>query len=303
MQSPTAFSSWLQSWVKKEPPAGLQLLVFDHKAANFYEEVFRQHAGKAVTLQHDLRMQQAVREIATAGAATDPHAAFRKCMFEMGEAAGRKDLDGLHAWGQRALDTGKTSGDKDLLATAYITYAGMLFNFRQHSTIDTLLEDGMQLCRRQVAAGNEAMKSLLLQYYAYKGSHCQLQRQRKEALGWFMRMGEEAVAFGFIAQAISAWYKGFTFARYKNFESEKNKFLMSCVRVSDRLSMEEIQSSEYPFVAFEFIREGEGQGSAELRMQVDAQMVEAYGPNWQEDVEEMRKNYTKAKLTEAQLCT
>ncbi len=44
----------------------------------FWGEVFENYSDYAVTLKHDLRMQDAIRQIATAGAATDPHAFFQK---------------------------------------------------------------------------------------------------------------------------------------------------------------------------------------------------------------------------------
>jgi hypothetical protein len=118
-------------------------------------------------------MQDAIRQIATAGAATDPYAFFRKCMFEMGEAAIKKNRSLLGEWGEKAIESGKKTSDKSLLATAYITYAGMLFNFKDHEQINRLLDTGIRLCRQEIAGGNEYLKPMLLQYYTYKGADCQ----------------------------------------------------------------------------------------------------------------------------------
>src|SRR5579859_1491244 len=159
MHSPAAFVTWLQAlmeqpkWMEQpqppspqqpQPPAPVQLLLFDHLQGNFWGEVFERYKGHSCTLQYDLRMEQAIREIATTGAATDPQAAFRKCLFEMGQAAGKKAVSGVHEWGEKAIAIGRKSGDNNLLATAFISYAGMLFNFKEHGKIDILLEEGMQ---------------------------------------------------------------------------------------------------------------------------------------------------------------
>jgi hypothetical protein len=299
MPSPPAFTAWLETWMQQHLPDGAQLLLFDHVQGNFWGAVFEKYAGQSCTMQHDLRMEQAIREIATTGAATDPQASFRQCLFEMGEASTKKDRQRLQEWGEKALALGRKSGDALLLATAYISYAGMLFNFKAHEKIDTLLEEGLQVCIKGIGKGEESMKSLLLQYYAYKGSHCQIRKQRKEALGWFMRMGEEAAAFGFFTQSISAWYKTFIFARYKNFDTEKDKAVLSAMQLTDKLGPEDILSSEYPFLAAAFLQDRLDKWAG-LRQQVEDKMQQACGPGWREGVEEMEKNYTRQRVREVE---
>jgi hypothetical protein len=299
MDSPAEFKAWLQTWMGQDLPANTQLLLFDHVQGNFWGEVFQRHEAHSCTLQHDLRMKEAIREIATTGAATDPQALFRQCLFEMGEASGKKDMQRLQDWGEKAIGIGRKSGDSNLLATAYISYAGMLFNFKAHEKIhekiEDLLEKGMETCRKGIGTNPESMRPLLLQYYAYKGSHCQIRKQRKEALGWFFRMGEEAARFGYFSQAVSAYYKTFIFARYKHFDTEMDKSIFAAMHLSDKLSTEEIVASEYPFLALQFMNNRED-STRETRLQVEDKMQLAYGPGWRADVQEMEKNYTRQKI-------
>jgi hypothetical protein len=296
MPSPAAFNAWLENWTQADPSDGIQLLVFDHNNANSWSPVFDKYPIHTCTMQHDLRMEHAIREIATAGADTDPHASFRRCLFEMGDASAGKDRQRLHDWGEKALALGRKSGDNLLLTTAYLSYAGMLFNFKSHDKIETLLDEGLKICRRGVSKGEEGMKSLLLQYYAYKGSHCQIRKQRREALEWFLRMGEEATGFGYFTQALSAYYKAFIFARYKNFKAEKEKAVLSAMLLTDRLGDEEILSSEYPFLAAEFVTSS----TSALRTHVEEKMLQSCGPDWRTHVEEMEKNYTRQRIREVE---
>jgi hypothetical protein len=244
-------------------------------------------------------MEQAIREIATAGKATDPQAAFRECLFEMGAAAASKDRPRLEDWGEKALVLGKKSGDDLLLATAFLSYAGMLFGFKAHEKIESLLDGGFAICRRGVEQQVEAMRSLLLQYYAYKGSHCQLRKQRKEALNWFMRMGELAEEFGYWSQALSAYYKAFVFARYKNFDEEKDAAVGRAMELTERLTVEEIMTGEYPFMALAFVQQEKLEKGA-LRLVVEEKMRDIYGEEWRETVEELEKNYTRQKLRQVE---
>jgi hypothetical protein len=298
MASPAGFNAWLHTWMQQDLPKGLQILLFDHEQSNFWGNTFMQFDDVSISLHHDLRMQQAIQQIATQGAATDPHAFFRKCMFEMGNAASNKNVEGLHQWGEKAIESAKKSGDKNLLATAYITYAGMLFTFKQHLKITSLLDEGMQLCKQQIATGDESMKSLLLQYDAYKGAHHQIKKEYKQALEWFMKMGAEAEQFGFYSQAVSAYYKAYVFADYKGKTTEKKTALMAAAKLTNKLTDDEIQSSEYPFIAYALVQ-AKQRDDNELVELVSHKMNAAYGPDWLDTVAEMKKNYTKKKLREA----
>lgn len=298
MSSPQQFNLWLLQWMEQPKAPATQLLVFDHVEGNFWGEVFEAFAENAVTLKHDLRMQDAIRQIATAGAATDPYAFFRKCMFEMGEAANKKNKSLLSEWGDKAIESGKKTGDKSLLATAYITYAGMLFNFKDHERINELLDTGIRLCKQEIAGGNESIKPLLLQYYTYKGADCQIQKERREALEWFMKAGDEAVSFGFTTQAVSAYYKAWVFAEYKNWHEEKLQASRHALKLTHQLSEEEIQASEYPFMAYDYVQHKKHEED-ELAITVTTKMIGAYGDDWQKTVEELKQNYTKKKIRDA----
>jgi hypothetical protein len=298
MSSPQQFNQWLQQWMELMKPTATRLLVFDHVDGNFWGNVFEAYADYTVTLKHDLRMQDAIRQIATAGAATDPYAFFRKCMFEMGEAANKKNKTSLGEWGEKAIESGKKTGDKSLLATAYITYAGMLFNFKDHELINELLDTGIRLCKQEIASGNDSLKPMLLQYYTYKGADCQIQKERKEALQWFMKAGDEAVAFGFTTQAVSAYYKAWVFANYKNWQEEKIHACRQALQLTANLSDEEIQASEYPFMAYDYVQYKQ-QEEDELAAVVSNKMAGAYGADWKKTVEELKQNYSKKKIRQA----
>lgn len=299
MNSPVGFNAWMQQWMQQERAAAVQLLVIDQQPGNYWGALFEKFNSESCTLTHNLRMQEAIREIATAGASTDPHAFYRQCLFEMGEAANRKQPARLHEWGQKAIDAAKKSADKNLLATAYISYAGMLFNFKEHEKIESLLNEGWQLCRQRVAAGDESFRSLLLQFYAYKGAHCQVQKQRKEALHWFFKMGEEAEQFHFYTQALSAYYKAFIFADYKGMNEEKQKALRLSMTLTPHLQPEEIQSSEYPFLAYEYDKLHHEKNEA-MQRTVVITMEKTYDKDWRQMVEVLKKNYTKQRLREAE---
>src|SRR5579859_5337445 len=155
-----------------------------------------------------------------------------------------------------------------------------------------------KVCKKGIAGGDSNMRPLLLQYYAYKGSHCQIRKQRREALDWFLRMGDEAVQFGYFSQAVSAYYKAFIFARYKHFELEMDRAVLAAMHLSEKLSSDEIRSSEYPFLALEFIRNERYRPVSVLKEAVNGIMQEIYGTDWLNGIAELEENYTRQKVRE-----
>jgi hypothetical protein len=174
----------------------------------------------------------------------------------------------------------------------------MLFNFKDHERINELLDTGIRLCKQEIAGGNESIKPLLLQYYTYKGADCQIQKERREALEWFMKAGDEAVTFGFTTQAVSAYYKAWIFAEYKNWHEEKLQASQQALKLTHQLSEEEIQASEYPFMAYDYVQHKKHEED-ELAITVATKMIGAYGDDWQKTVEELKQNYTKKKIRDA----
>lgn len=299
MSSPGIFNTWLFNFMRQDIPSGIHLLLFDHAGGNFFGKAFEKLADRGCTLTHELRMQEAIEQIATSGASDDPHAFYRQCLFEMGKAANKKNKLQLCQWGDRAVESAKKSGDRSLLATTYLSYAGLLFNFKDHEKITVLLEKGMRLSQEEVLSGKENMKPLLLQFYAFTGAHHQLKKERTEALKWFMKMGDQAKAYLFYPQAVSAYYKAFIFAEYKNRTQEKDQAVHRAMQLTSLLSPEEIQSSEYPFMAYDFLLEAGHSTEGELTGQVRQTIEENFGPDWQQIIEELKENYTKKRLREA----
>jgi hypothetical protein len=113
-----------------------------------------------------------------------------------------------------------------------------------------------------------------------------------------MKAGDESVAFGYTTQAVSAYYKAWLFADYKNWQEEKMQAGQQALQLTSRLSDEEIQASEYPFMAYDYVMHKQYDIDP-LAEEVTHKMVAAYGTDWQKTVEELKQNYTKKKIREA----
>jgi hypothetical protein len=75
--------------------------------------------------------------------------------------------------------------------------------------------------------------------------------------------------------------------------------LHAAVQLTGKLKEEEIQSSEYPFIAHAFIQYQTKEDAALIQI-VEEKMIAAFGDDWMNTVAEMKKNYTKKKIRQAE---
>ena len=298
ISSPAAFAQWISNFAAQQIPAGLRLLVFDHTEGNYWGSIFEKYGSRAITLYEDLQLDAAIREIATGGDARQPDVQFRRCMYAMGDAASKKQLTVLHQWGNKAIEVGTKSGQKTLLATAYITYAGMLFTFKEHALIHQLLDNGIGVCKQAVAMGDAAAISLLLQFYGYKAAAFQHQKETKPAMEWFLRQGREAKQYGLYTQSVAAYHKAFLMAQFNRRYEDQAMALEEALQNTPFLHADEIQSSEFPYIVYEYLqlqgmnltKENEKAGAAVQKME------SIYGTAWKETVRQLKANFNKQEI-------
>jgi hypothetical protein len=71
------------------------------------------------------------------------------------------------------------------------------------------------------------------------------------------------------------------------------------MQLTSQLTDEEIQSSEYPFMAYDYVQRKKDDEEDNLVTEVSTKMINAYGSDWKKTIEELKQNYTKKKLREA----
>ncbi len=77
-------------------------------------------------------------------------------------------------------------------------------------------------------------------------------------------------------------------------QEAKELAVSAALQLTDRLTTEEVQSSEYPFMAHEFILRSKG--DLLMKEKVEKKMVEAFDEDWQSTVLSLKENYTKKKI-------
>lgn len=301
VSNPIRFVQWVGRMAAMPVKPGLRLLVLDYPKQNYFGEIFQQQEERAVTLHTDLKMDEAIRQIATAGDPQNPEVQFRQCMYRMSDAVRAGNEADLHYWGNKAVQTGIKAAQPMLTATAYITYAGILFSFKQHPRIMELLEAGLRVCQREMDRNNEAIRPLVLQYYGYFGAAWELQKKTEEAVKWFMKQGEAARNWGMQVESVSAFHKAWVMAEFKNLNAEADKALIAAAAIQPPLTPDQVRSCEYPYIAFEYLENRKHRnnfGSPETENAVNALMENSLGSDWRERVKLMKQNFNRQHIME-----
>jgi hypothetical protein len=296
MSSHGAFMNWLGNMLAKKTGEKLRLLIFDEKGSNYYGGFFEKHNGECLTLSKELNLDAAIRKIATQGNANDPEVIYRNCMFEMGDAAQKKDKDAMDSWGKKAIEAAKKSGNKMLLATAYLSYAGMLFGFKEHVQIMDLLDEGTRFCKREIDKGLKELENMLLQFYGFKASAWQLQKSTDNAVEWFMLQATEAKRMQLYLQSVSAFNKAWVLAKDKNNLKAAEAALDGNANLTPFLKEQEIQYSEYPILINEYLQLQVHKGNErnhEKEKQLETVMENNFGRDWKEKMNTLKTYFNK----------
>ncbi|MDI9310570.1 MAG: hypothetical protein QM535_10170 [Limnohabitans sp.] len=225
-------------------------------------------------------LKGAYKQIATQGNPTDPQVQFRRCMFEMGEAAGANNKSKLNQWGQKMLEVTQSTGNRSFWASAHLVYAGFLFQFKDDEKIEELLNKGIAITAKEYKDKPESA-GVLLQLYAYKGSYASMTGKKEEALEWFTKQAHTATELQLTEQALLA-YNNLLLLAQKN----KNDFFYNTIKESFEvgypLKDEQLKNINFTFIANYYCDYFTNNGKY-TRNEIEERMKTIYGENWKEN--------------------
>ncbi|NSL87955.1 hypothetical protein ECE50_013995 [Chitinophaga sp. Mgbs1] len=290
-----SFCNWLTQLLKRGIPAGIKILVLDHVGKDYLAINDRPFPGQLLSMHIPLELEKAVQRLATSGNPNDPEIQYRKCLFEMGAALQAKDLRLLHYWGERMLECTQRSGNKGLFATAHITYAGMLFNFKRDPKILQLLEKGARIAKQGMQQHDPACLPLVIQFYGYQGAYAQIRRNFTEAIDWFIKQATTAQEHQFLPQAVTAWYSAVELTRRKD-SSRYYDLLAQAYQAGVNMNDDEISSSVYCYLCSDYYDYAYTNKMQTIVQEIDEKMSRLFGRDWREELARMKKNKTRMLL-------
>ncbi|QYS91889.1 hypothetical protein JJC04_04270 [Flavobacterium covae] len=228
-------------------------------------------------------MASAYTELMTQGNPRDPQVEYRKCIIEMGKSTEEKNLENVRLLGKKILNVTQSTGNRTFWASAHIIYAGFLLNFSEYKTIDKLLNKGIQIISSEEKEENTM---LLLQFYTMKATAYNIQNETEKAIEYFVKQINLAKEKNIPFAQIQGYLYLFMIATPSNMQDYKLqvKKAYQCGIVLDH---EMLKSLNFGFIADLYLEHWATEDRI-LYKDMDQQMLEIYGEEWQKTIKQTR---------------
>lgn len=257
---------------------GIILIDFKNKE-NYNELVFDLDSIASQVIIPYQDMSSTYKELATQGNPNDPQVKFRKCLFEMGENAAKKDKEMVDYWGHQMLSIAKGSGDRSFWASAYLIYAGFLFQFKTDNIIN-LLDTGIQIVDVEYK-NNSQSAGILIQLYSYKASYYSIIGNKDEAIKNFLKQAKIAEEVKMFEQMLLANIYALLLIKndsdYLYKEIIKNSFEKGYL-----LSDEILKVINFAFITNKYLLLENDKITTSQIIDIEHRMINIYGESWRE---------------------
>jgi len=283
------YEQWLKSISNKGIPENVQICIFDYVEQKYFDKLFDQDISHGKTIRIKLNLDEAINQLIEAGDPKLPEVQLRKCMLKMADASKTKNLEKFNHWGNHCIALMTGSKIKSLMATAYLIYGSMLFNFKIYEEIEKILQKGLKIAEAGSASGDSACKNLIPLFYGYIASNYQLSKRNRLAIEWFCKQASLHEQNAFPVQAITAYWQ----AAYLAKEHEALKYesiLVSAYNLGSNLKKEEAEFSQYCYIGLDYYHLLISKGKIDLSEEVNIRLSDVYGKDWKESTKQKVKS-------------
>lgn len=267
-------------------PNGVALILTDYKNRNVYTSLLSEMKGKFCLI--DIPNQDiggAYKEIATQGNPQDPNVKYRKCLFELGEAASKGNKDEAKRLGQELLKLSREIGGTAFMASSYLIFGGFMIKFhREEEFCHELFDKGISLVLPKYHDEQDCAQ-ILLQLYNYKGTVYSYNKDVTEAIKEFMKSVKIAKELDLKTEVINEYNYALLLALRKE-RLTYEPILNEAFEYGYSLSDEDLRIVNLSFIASTYINKTYRLDASE-REEIIQRMSDLYGYDWQLSTKEL----------------
>lgn len=267
-------------------PDGVALILTDYKNRNVYAPLLSEMKGKICLIDiPNQDMGGAYKEIATQGNPQDPNVKYRKCLFELGEAASNGKKDEAKRLGQELLKLSREIGGTAFMASSYLIFGGFMIKFhREEEFCHELFDKGISLVLPKYHDEQDCAQ-ILLQLHNYKGAVYSYNKDISGAIKEFMKSVSIAKELGLKTEVVNEYNYALLLAlRKERFTYEP--ILNEAFEYGWSLSDEDLRIVNLSFIASTYISKTY-QLDASEREEIMKRMSDLYGEDWQLTTKEL----------------
>ena len=288
---PKEFAAWVLKIIPLLPK-DIAITIIDDANHSLFDNHSRQNpeAFRSIYVAEIINTKNIYKKLATQGNPNDPQVIFRKCLFEMGEAAKAGNKTELYKWGGEALTVTQKTGDKLFWASAHIVFAGFLFGFKDEEKINALLDKGISIVKPLLHNKEQqaAAVGILGQFFSYKGAFAGICKKHREGISWFEKQGDLLVEHQQVATAIGAYQNAILLALRHNYKELVNHIVQKAFPAGYALEDDWLRSTGFPVIAYHYL---DTIKDTEEKEKIEQRISYLYGDGWKRSA---RKNLAVA---------
>jgi hypothetical protein len=269
-------------------PDTIGFLFLDYQERQQYKEVIASMKEKGITIEiPNQQINKAYKEIATQGNPNDPQVQYRKCLFEIGEAAKQNKQEKVKKLGNELINISKSTGETSFWASSYLIYASFLFQFKdEKELIHQLLDKGIKITT-PFYKEKEDIAGILLQLLAYKGSHYSILGKQDLAIDYFLKQITIAKEIQQEMQVINGYNYALLLAAKKR-DGQYTEILDNAFEYGYALTDNTLKIINFTFIANSYL-ENDPKIDYSEKEAIANRMVTIFGENWKDNPKQIAK--------------
>lgn len=269
-------------------PEDIGFLLIDYKERQIYNQMIVRLKDKGTIVEiPNQEINKAYKDIATQGNPNDPQVRYRKCLFEIGEAAKAKKQEKVKRLGNELIDISKSTGETSFWASSYLIYASFLFQFKdEKELIHELLDKGIKITT-PFYKEKEDIAGILMQLLVYKGSHYSILGNSDLAIDYFLKQVAIAKEIQLEMQVINGYNYALLLAAKKR-DGQYTRILNDAFEYGYALSDTVLKIINFTFIANSYLENDPKIEYAEKEA-IAQRMVSIFGENWKDTPKQIAK--------------
>ena len=267
-------------------PAGVALILIDYKKREVYDILLPEMKGRICLIDiPNQNMTGAYKEIATQGNPQDPNVKYRKCLFELGEAASKGNKDEAKKLGHELIRLSREIGGTAFMASSYLMFGGFMVKFhREAGFCHDLFDKGIALVLPKYHDEQDCAQ-ILLQLYNYKGTVHSYNKDITEAIKQFMTAVRIAKEVNMKTEVVNEYNYALLMALKKD-RLTYEPILNEAFEYGYSFSDEDLKIINLSFIASTYLDKTYSLDSSK-RDEISKRMSDLYSEDWQLSTKEL----------------
>jgi tetratricopeptide (TPR) repeat protein len=282
------YETWLMDAIEARLDPRVRFLVIDRKDGIVLDKLAKKYTGIIHTIQPDLDMPAAIRQLAASGNPADPGVKFRKAFVELTQAAGKLNMDAVNKLAVLPLSIATENNWMPMQVAVQAVKGNTLLNVKRYNEALQVYDHAYHLAAAGYAQGDEVGGILTIQLLFAKATVFISMKNFKEAADTYNQAAQRSEALKDYFQMMEAHrMEGFSYQQMsKPYEAwDAYNLALLCAEQMDTMTLE---NSTFPYVGQALMDLAQKLGKKQEYFDIDNKMTDYIGKDWKDKIAKRR---------------